>query len=100
MGNGRVLVLADHSIFINEMMLPSDNGNVEFTYNCLEWLRGDPKDGRNQVLFVEDGTINSRFEVPLKEVPDELLLNYLRNHPDEAARLALNIAANVVSTIE
>ena len=61
-GAGRVLVLADHSIFINEMMLPNDNGNVEFTYNCLEWLRGDAKNGRNQVLFVVDGQIKSNFQ--------------------------------------
>jgi hypothetical protein len=95
--NGRVLVMADHSIFINEMMLPEDNGNVEFTYNCLEWLRGDPKQGRSKVLFVEDGNINSTFEVPLKEMPDVLmkrLLEYLGEHPDEAAKLALNIAAH------
>ena len=96
-GRGRVLVLADHSIFINEMMLPEDNGNVEFTYNCLEWLRGDPVPGRNQVLFVEDGIINSHFEVPLKEMPDELMkriIEYLGQHPDEAAKLALSIAAH------
>jgi hypothetical protein len=96
-GKGRVLVLADHSIFINEMMLPPDNGNVEFTYNCLEWLRGDAKEGRTKVLFVEDGKVNPRFNVPLKEMPDELvkrLLEYLRQHPDEAAKLALNIVAH------
>jgi hypothetical protein len=94
---GRVLVLADHSIFINEMMLPQDNGNVEFTYNCLEWLRGEANDPRTKVLFVEDGKINPRFNVPLKEIPDELvkrLLEYLRQHPDEAAKLALNIVAH------
>jgi hypothetical protein len=96
LGNGRVLVLADHSIFINEMMLPENNGNVEFTYNCLEWLRGSAKEGRSQVLFVEDGRINSRFEVPLKEMPDVLmkrLIEYLGQHPDEAAKLAANIVA-------
>jgi hypothetical protein len=94
---GRVLVLADHSIFINEMMLPEDNGNVEFTYNCLEWLRGDPTEGRTKVLFVVDGNINSFFQVPLREMPDELmkrLIEYLGQHPDEAAKLALNIATH------
>lgn len=94
-GKGRVLVLADHSIFINEMMLPEDNSNVEFTYNCLEWLRGNAQDGRSQVLFVEeDGRINSKFNVPLKEMPNELmkrLLEYMGQHPDEAAKLALRI---------
>jgi len=94
---GRVLVLADHSIFINEMMLPPDNGNVEFTYNCLEWLRGEANNPRTRVLFVEEGKINARFKVPLKEIPDELvkrLLEYLGRHPDEAAKLALNLVAN------
>ena len=35
-----MLVLADHSIFINRMILPRDTGNLEFTANCLHWLRG------------------------------------------------------------
>jgi hypothetical protein len=63
-GDGRVLVLADHSVFINEMMLPDDNGNVEFTTNAVNWLRGEGR--RNKVLFVEDGRIRDSFEVPLK----------------------------------
>ena len=40
-GSGRVIVLADHSIFIDEMMKPTDNNNVEFTANCLTYLRGE-----------------------------------------------------------
>ena len=35
---GRVLLLADHSIFINDMMIPTDNGNLDFSYNCLKWV--------------------------------------------------------------
>jgi hypothetical protein len=68
-GRGRVLVLADHSLFINEMMLPEDTGNVEFTSNCLEWLRGERDARRHQVLFVEDGAVRTDLDVPLKEVP-------------------------------
>jgi len=71
-GKGRILVLADHSLFINEMMMPADTGNVEFATNCLEWLRERP-DGRHrrQALFVEEGKVNSSFNVPLKEfIPD------------------------------
>jgi hypothetical protein len=69
-GDGKVLVLADHSIFINEMMLPPDNGNVEFTYNCLDWLRTRGDGGRRtKVLFVEDGKVRTDFDVPLKNVP-------------------------------
>lgn len=87
-GKGRVLVLADHSIFINRMILPRDNGNLEFAANCLHWLRGgvsspqealravnspDPRSQltgqRDQVLFWDDGTIRPDFNVPLKKVP-------------------------------
>src|SRR5262249_243692 len=69
-GEGRVLVLADHSLFINEMMFPEDNGNVEFTSNCLEYLRGDPTDPRFRVLFIEDGAVTANFDVPVREVQD------------------------------
>lgn len=91
-GKGRVLVLADHSIFINRMILPRDNGNMEFAANCLHWLRGGvstPMEAlgalrsgaergnevrqllgqRNKVLFWDDGVIRDNFEVPLKTVP-------------------------------
>ena len=84
-GKGRVLVLADHSIFINRMILPRDNGNLEFAAKCLHWLRGGastPMEAlhavnspdllagqRNKVLFWDDGVIRSDFEVPLKKVP-------------------------------
>jgi hypothetical protein len=84
-GEGRVLFLADHSIFINEMMLPTDNGNVEFTYNCLTWLRGtDPP--RHKVLFVEDGLIRQDFNIPLRNIPipfDELMRHFW-DHPNAA----------------
>jgi hypothetical protein len=64
-GGGRVLVLADHSIFINEMMLPDTNHNVEFTTNCVNWLGGDGQE-RKKVLFVENGQIRDSFDIPLK----------------------------------
>jgi len=88
---GRVLVMADHSVFINEMMLQKDNGNIEFAYNALQWMIGHEADQRTKVLFVEDDRINTRFEVPLKEVPDELadrLLDFLLHHIPEAAQKA------------
>ena len=59
-GQGRVIVLADHSIFINEMMKPKDTGNAEFTYNCLKYLSGE-QGQRKRVLFVDDGVIQQSF---------------------------------------
>lgn len=68
-GEGRLLLLADHSIFINEMLLPTDNDNIEFTYRCLEWLRPSPAGKRSRALVVLDGTIQSDFNPILKELP-------------------------------
>src|SRR5262249_7390882 len=51
-GAGRVLVAADHSIFINEMMLPDEIQNVEFSENCIRYLIGDGK--RTRVLLVDE----------------------------------------------
>jgi hypothetical protein len=64
---GRILVLADHSIFINDMMLQPDTGNIDFTYNCIQWLTDNGK--RKQVLFIEENTLQKSFEVPVKEMP-------------------------------
>jgi hypothetical protein len=64
-GAGRLLVLADHSVFINEMMLRPDNGNIEFADNCLAYLRGD---GRDRVLFVEEGQVRTDFDVPMMKL--------------------------------
>jgi hypothetical protein len=88
LGEGRVLVLADHSIFINRMILFRDNGNLEFTANCLHWLRGgvaSPGEAmkamhgpqslqqftgqRNKALFWDDGLIQRNFEVPMRTRP-------------------------------
>jgi hypothetical protein len=79
---GRLLLLADHSIFINEMMLPTDNGNVEFTDNCMTWL----SDGgtRKKVLFVEEGTINATFDVPVvKSPPLSIDLSQIPHDPEK-----------------
>jgi hypothetical protein len=89
LGKGRILVLADHSIFINRMILPRDTGNLEFTANCLHWLRGGVSSmseamkvmnnsphgtqaltgERDKLLFWDDGEVRTNFEVPLKSVP-------------------------------
>lgn len=87
-GQGRVLVLADHSLFINRMILPRDNGNLEFAANVLHWLRGGastpreamqalngltatPTVERDRALFWEDGKIRTDFDVPLQDIPLE-----------------------------
>jgi hypothetical protein len=65
-GKGRILILADHSVFINALLWQGDTGNRDFAYNCVHWLAdGRPK----QVLFVEEGDIQDAFGVPLAEPP-------------------------------
>jgi hypothetical protein len=95
-GQGRVLVLADHSIFINEMMLPTDNHNVEFTINCVRWLRGGGADGpRDRVLMVEDGNIQIKLDIPLKSaiIPPEEALRLLLEHRNELLAEAEKVVA-------
>jgi hypothetical protein len=64
---GRVLILCDHSVFINAMMWQPDIDNLDFAYNCVTWLTDRGK--RTQVLFLEEGQVQTSFEIPLKEPP-------------------------------
>jgi hypothetical protein len=63
-----VLLLADHSVFINEMMLQNDNGNFQFADATIRWFAGNGT--RTRALFLADGEIVKQFEVPLSEIPD------------------------------
>jgi hypothetical protein len=71
LGDGRVLILADHSVFINDMMLQPDTDNIRFADNCITWLTGPGQ--RNRILFADDGIIRPNFNVPLNdpELPTE-----------------------------
>ena len=66
---GRLLVVADHSIFINEMMLQPDLDNGAFAFNVGRWLADTGSaNRRTEVLFYEDGRIQTDFSGSL-EVP-------------------------------
>lgn len=67
--DGRFLLLADHSIFINVMMLPGDNDNANalFAQNCIKYLRGP--NGKKRCLFVEEGTVRTQFDLPVPDPP-------------------------------
>jgi hypothetical protein len=66
----RVLVISDHSVFINRMMMPTDNGNLVFAYNAIRWVTeaesGAP--ARKKVLLIDDGVVVPTLEVPYKNV--------------------------------
>ncbi len=67
--SGRYLILANHRMFLNRMMMPEDTDNVEFTKNCLSILE-KRKDGgtRKKLLFVHLGRINANFDVKMKDL--------------------------------
>ena len=67
---GRILVLADHSVFINDMLCQDDLQNFQFAFNCLNWLsERDDGSRRNRVLLLEEGEIQSKFDVQPGESP-------------------------------
>jgi hypothetical protein len=70
---GKILVIADHSVFINDMLLPedADTDNLAFAANCLDWLRQGPGlQERDRVLFIDQsGLIETDFNLALTELP-------------------------------
>jgi hypothetical protein len=57
---GKFLLLSDHSVFINSMLLPhgDPNDNLAFASNCVDWLMtADGGQPRRYVMFIEDGKI-------------------------------------------
>jgi hypothetical protein len=74
LGRGRYAVLADHSLFLNMMMLQNDNDNIAFAMNLTRWLSEDGK--RNRVLLVDDGQVRTDFSLNIDYVDPPL------PHPD------------------
>src|SRR5262249_18482707 len=71
-GKGRLVVLADHSVFIDIMLATKENGNAAFAENCVGWL-AEGRQPRDRVLFYEEGTIRTKFDVlPVRDVPIDL----------------------------
>jgi hypothetical protein len=68
---GKIFVMADHSVFINEMLLPAgrDDDNLEFTLNLLNWLSTtlDVTQPRDHVLFIDQtGKVETNFTALLQ----------------------------------
>jgi hypothetical protein len=61
------LAMADHSVFINQMLLEPGTDNLELTYRVIDYLRGpdpnNPRESRRKrCLFIEDGLVKERFD--------------------------------------
>jgi hypothetical protein len=96
--HGKILVIADHSIFINEMLLPvagqGENDNLAFTLNTLDWLIAGPDGTRNRVLFIDQtGDIKTDFTSLLQQLPPPIpsldnlpeFLQFLWDNRDKAS---------------
>ncbi|MBA4064203.1 MAG: hypothetical protein C0501_10905 [Isosphaera sp.] len=56
----RFLALADHSVFINLLLVDPDADNVLFARRVVDYLRGPEK--RSRCLFVENGRVVEQFD--------------------------------------
>lgn len=57
----RFLMLADHSIFINQMLIEENTDNLELTYRIIEFLQG-PRKQRKRCAFFYDGQLIDHFD--------------------------------------
>jgi hypothetical protein len=63
---GRALYIAGDGLFLNGMMLQSDNDNFDFTVNAFRWLREGPQSTkRTNALLVVNGEIITNFNMNL-----------------------------------
>ena len=67
----RLLVMADHSIFINQMLLEPGTDNLELTYRVIDYLQGPNK--RKRCVFFENGRLVDHF--------DDLRRAYAKQNP-------------------
>jgi hypothetical protein len=59
------LALADHSVFINQMLVEPGTDNLEFTYRVIRYLQGPqhaPGTGRSRCAFFENGVLVEQFD--------------------------------------
>ncbi len=56
----RFLMVADHSIFINQMLLEPGTENLELASRMIEYLQGPNK--RNRCIFYENGQLIDHFD--------------------------------------
>jgi hypothetical protein len=77
-GKGRLLVMSDHSVFTNQMMLQTDNDNVVFAVNAVRWL-ADAGGGRRrtQAVIFDEGYPQTDFNPPLVLPQPQLSLEEL-----------------------
>jgi hypothetical protein len=56
----RFLAMADHSVFINQMLIEPGTDNLELTYRTIDFLHGPQQ--RKRCLFIENGRVVENFD--------------------------------------
>ena len=72
---GRVLFVADHSVFANMMLMHGDN--ARFAWNCVSWL--EKGQSRTSLLFVENGQASRTYQFGAPPLPKFRLDRLLKN---------------------
>ncbi len=88
--NGKIMLLADHSILLNQLLVRKDIDNFAFAENLVDWLKGPEK--RDLCYFVYDQQVQERFDLPLPELPLPPL--------DVMANLAMNASNKMVDNLQ
>jgi hypothetical protein len=87
--SGRVVALAGPGVFLNGMLIQTDNDNFTFAWNTIQWLVEGPKGLREYALFIHDGKMIDNFALPLKRFdsvpipPIQVVNRVLRGLEDE-----------------
>ena len=70
---GRLLAVADHSVFTNQMMM--HGSNLTFTNNVIDWLCAG--EDRQYLIFIRDGEVMPKYQLgsQLPPIPPEVLTN-------------------------
>jgi hypothetical protein len=58
----RFLAMADHSVFINQMLIEPGTENLELTYRVIDYLQGQGPEKRKRCLFIENGRVVEKFD--------------------------------------
>lgn len=113
-GGGRMIVMADHSVFVNGMMgfvsdpaaeggYSTDNGNFEFSRRTINWLQEGGPTKRTKCLFIEDGDVVNLFARQIETPPNNIKPPMPPLTPEMVVAVAnagLNYTNTVVQTAE
>jgi hypothetical protein len=89
--SGRALYIAGQGMFMNTMMVQTDNDNFQFATNAVRWLAETPQGSRRKkALFIVDGQIIDEFDkkltpadLPLPIPPAKAIARLIRGLEDE-----------------